>query len=122
MQSKRNNQQIEAEKRTNQLIQIPPANSQITPVVIHALPEVAHVGLARGRLPRAVGRAALPQRAVHGLRLGGGLGCLLGFSGGAGAAAAEEAADGVADGGADCDTTVSFVSFFLSFFFQALMV
>lgn len=101
------------------MIQIPPANSQITPVIIHALPEVAHVRLARRSLPRAVGRAALPQRAVHGLRLGGRLGRLLGLSGGAGAAtAAEEAADGVADGGADCYATVHYLLAFFSFPFS----
>jgi len=82
-----------------QLIQIPPAHREVPLVLIHALPEVADVRLARLRRLKVLVDGVL---ATLGLRegLGG-----LGRGGRGGGAAAEETADGVADGGADCDTT-----------------
>lgn len=80
-----------------QLIQIPSTDVQAALVVIHALPEVANLGLAStALLGRVVGLVLLCEVGV--------LGLLLGRCGGA---AAEPASDGVADGGTYCDTTKS---------------
>ena len=73
-------------------------------MVIHALAEVADIGLTGGILPGAVSCAALPQSVVHGLGVGRGSG-LLRLSGSTGSSA-EKATDGMSDGGTDCDTTV----------------
>jgi len=88
---------------TYQLIQVPPADAHITPVVIHALTEVLDVGSTRGVLVRLGSGVALPKSVVHGLGVGGS--GLLRLSGGAGAAG-EHTTDGVADRGTDCDTTI----------------
>lgn len=88
---------------TYQLIQVPSANAHITPVVIHALAEVANVSRTGRVLVGGVGGVALPQAAVHGL--GVCRGGLLRLSRSA-RASGEETTDGVADRGTDCDTTV----------------
>lgn len=89
--------------QTYQLIHIPSANTHVTLVVIHALAEVADIGLTGGVLPGAVGCAALPQSVVHGL--GVGRSGLLRLSGSIGPSA-KKTTDSMSDGGTDCDTTV----------------
>lgn len=89
---------------TYQLVHVPTTDADVAVVLIHAVAEVTNISLTGGVLPGLVGGAALPETAVHTLRLGRGS-SLLGLSGGAGATTAEEATDGVADGGTDCDTT-----------------
>ena len=80
------------------LIQVPPTNRQASLVVIHALPEIAHVRLAdlRGLVVRVHNGTLFSLS--HGL-VGRRCCCL-------GGAAAEETADCVADGGAYCHTAV----------------
>lgn len=87
-----------------ELVQIPAADVQASLILIHALPEVADLSLARAVgalgvvgslllvLLGEVGRLSL---------LGGGLG---------GRATREEPANGMANGGADCYTTARVVS------------
>lgn len=88
---------------TYQLIHIPPANGHVALVIIHALSERPNIVLARRRLsPAAGGAVALVETVVH-LLGGGGWGCLLRLSWGAGATA-EETTEGMADGRADGDT------------------
>lgn len=79
------------------LIQVPSTDVQAPLVIIHALPEVADLGLASASLRRGhVGLVLLREVGRGGLL----------FSGGRGRAAGEESADGVADRGAYCDTAV----------------
>lgn len=66
---------------THQLIQVPPADTEVALVFVHTLAEVANVSLAGGRLPCTVVRAALVQAIVH--RLGLGWRSLLGLRRGA---------------------------------------
>lgn len=95
-------------KETYQLVHVPTTDADVAIVLIHAVAEVTNVGLTGRVLPGLVGSTALPETAVHTLRLG--RRSLLGLSGSAGATTAEEATDGVADRGADCDTTINQVS------------
>lgn len=87
-----------------QLVQVPTANSQITLILIHAVPEVADISRASTVLCRVIcSRATLPQAAVHGLGRGR---SLLRLSGSAGRRTArEKASDGVSDRGTDCYTS-----------------
>ena len=78
-----------------ELIEVPSANGQRALVLVHALPEVADIGLA--------GAGCLVAGVLVSVGIGGGLGCCLG---GCGGTTTEEASDGVADGRADCYTTV----------------
>ena len=91
--------------QTYQLIQVPPADTHVTLVVVHALAEVLDISPTGGVLIGVVGCAALPQSVVHGLGVGRRSG-LLRLSRGTGASA-EKATDGVSDGGTDSDTTVA---------------
>jgi hypothetical protein len=86
-----------------ELIQVPPADSKTTLVLIHALSEVVDVGRAGTRRLLHLRRGGVLVLAGEFRRLGRRFG-------GSRGAAAEPAADGVADGGSYCDTAGGGVS------------